>query len=99
MPERLNEDTWRIVVIALQDGVGPWDLLHHSAVSLRRLRVASGSIPDEVTGFFNLPIPFSRNMTLGSTVSNRNEYQESSWGKRCPAHKADNLTVIREPIV
>jgi hypothetical protein len=32
----------------------------------------TGSIPDEITGFF---------MALGSTpASNRNEYQESSWG-------------------
>jgi hypothetical protein len=31
--------------------------------------------------------------------SNRNEYPESSWGKGWPACKADNLTVICEPIV
>jgi hypothetical protein len=30
---------------------------------------------------------------------NRNEYQESSWGKGLPARKAHNLTVICEPIV
>jgi hypothetical protein len=29
---------------------------------------------------------------------NRNEYQESSWGKGWPARKADNLTAICEPI-
>jgi hypothetical protein len=33
------------------------------------------------------------------SASNRNEYQESFWGKRRPAHKADNLTVICESIV
>jgi hypothetical protein len=34
------------------------------------------------------------------SASNRNEYQESSWGgKGWPAHKADNLTAICEPIV
>jgi hypothetical protein len=33
-------------------------------------------------------------------ASNRNEYQESSWGgKGRPARKADNLTAICEPIV
>jgi hypothetical protein len=33
------------------------------------------------------------------SASNRNEYQESSWGKGRPAHKADNLTTTCEPIV
>jgi hypothetical protein len=33
------------------------------------------------------------------SASNRNEYQESSWGKGRPACKADNLTAICEPIV
>jgi hypothetical protein len=34
------------------------------------------------------------------SASNRNEYQESSWGgKGRPARKADNLTAICEPIV
>jgi hypothetical protein len=34
------------------------------------------------------------------SASNRNEYQESSWGvKGRPAHKADKLTAICEPIV
>jgi hypothetical protein len=36
-------------------------------------------------------------MALGST--NRNEYQESSWGKGQPAREADNLIAICEPIV
>jgi hypothetical protein len=33
--------------------------------------------------------------------SNRNEYQESSWGVKGgrPARKADNLTAICEPII
>jgi hypothetical protein len=36
-------------------------------------------------------------MAVGvESVSNRNEYQEDSWG---PARKADNLAVICEPIV
>jgi hypothetical protein len=34
------------------------------------------------------------------SASNRNEYQEPSWGsKGRPARKADNLTAICEPIV
>jgi hypothetical protein len=33
------------------------------------------------------------------SASNRNEYQESSWGKGRPARGADNLTAICEPIV
>jgi hypothetical protein len=34
------------------------------------------------------------------STSNRNEYQESSWGvKVWPVRKADNLTAIYEPIV
>jgi hypothetical protein len=44
-------------------------------------RNVAGSIPDEVIGFFNLPNPSSRTMALGfDSASNRNEYQESSWG-------------------
>jgi hypothetical protein len=39
-----------------------------------------GSSPDQVD-FFNSPNPSNRTMALGSTqASNRNEYQESSWG-------------------
>jgi hypothetical protein len=30
---------------------------------------------------------------------NRNEYQESSWGKERPARKTDNLTAICESVV
>jgi hypothetical protein len=37
--------------------------------------------PNQVIGFFNLPNPSSRTMTLGvDSASNRNEYQEYSWG-------------------
>jgi hypothetical protein len=59
-----------------------------------------GSIPDEIIGFFNLPNPSSRTMALGSTqhlteMSTRN----LPAGKGQPADKADNHTVICEPIV
>jgi hypothetical protein len=38
-------------------------------------------------------------MALGSIQPNRNEYQESSWGKGRPVKKADGLTAICVPIV
>jgi hypothetical protein len=65
--------------------------LRHYATS----RNVAGSIPDEVTGFFNLPNPSSRTMDLGSTqplteMSTRN----FPAGKGRPARKADNLTAI-----
>jgi hypothetical protein len=51
--------------------------LRHYATS----RKVAGSIPDEVIGYFNLPNPSSRTMALGVDAgSNRNEYQQSSWG-------------------
>jgi hypothetical protein len=47
--------------------------------------------------FCNLPNPSSRTMALGS---NKNEYQESSWGgKWRPVREADNLTAIYERII
>jgi hypothetical protein len=49
-----------------------------------------GSIPDEVVD------------TGVDSASNRDEYQESSWGggaKLRPARKADNLTAICKPTV
>jgi hypothetical protein len=69
--------------------------MHYAA----RQKVA-GSIPDEATGFFNVPNPASRTMALGSTqplteMSTRN----CLGGKVRPARKADNLTAIYEPIV
>jgi hypothetical protein len=53
-------------------------------------------IPDEVD-FFDSPNSSSRGV---DSASNRNEYQESSWGyKKRPARRADNLAVIYEPNV
>jgi hypothetical protein len=62
-------------------------------------RKVAGSIPDEVIGFFSWRNP-SRTMALGSTqplteMSTRNVL----GGKGRPARKADDLTVICEPIV
>jgi hypothetical protein len=44
-------------------------------------RKITGSIPENVNGFFNSPNPSSRTIVLGWTQPlNRNEYQKSSWG-------------------
>jgi hypothetical protein len=58
-------------------------------------------IPDEVVGFLNWLKPHCGPGV--DSASNRNEYQESSWGgggggKRRSAREAD-LTAICEPIV
>jgi hypothetical protein len=55
----------------------------------------TGSIPDEIIGFLNLPNPTSHIMALGSTqllteMSTRNLH----GGIGRPARKADNLTTI-----
>jgi hypothetical protein len=46
----------------------------------------------------NLILPDAYSHDVDST-SNRNEYQESSWGKRRAASEAGNLTAICEPTV
>jgi hypothetical protein len=56
-----------------------------------------------VIGFFKFTLSFHPQYGRGVySASNSNEYQESSWGggsKARPAHKADSLTAIFEPIV
>jgi hypothetical protein len=64
------------------------------------LRKVVGSIPNEVIGFFNLPNPSSRTMSLGSTqplteMSTRNLPGDEEQ----PVRKADNFTAICEPII
>jgi hypothetical protein len=59
-----------------------------------------GSNPEEVIGLFSYPNPSNRTVALGSTLpltgmSTRN----LSGGEGRPAHKADNLTSIYEPIL
>jgi hypothetical protein len=59
-----------------------------------------GSLPDDVTGFFNRSNPSSYTMALRSTqplteISTKNLLGGKGW----PARKADNLTAICEPIV
>jgi hypothetical protein len=60
-------------------------ILHlKSSSSLRHYatgRKVAGSIPDEVTGFFNRLNPSSRTIVLRPTqYPNRNESQGSPWG-------------------
>jgi hypothetical protein len=60
-----------------------------------------GFIPDEVIAIFNLPNPSRRTMALGSTqslteISTRSLLRVK--GGRLE-RKADNLTVICEPII
>jgi hypothetical protein len=55
-------------------------------------------------GFFKFTPSFQPHYGPGvDSASNRNEYQESSWGKGQPARRSDNLsdnlTAICEPIV
>jgi hypothetical protein len=72
-------------------------VLGHYATS----RKIAGSIPDEITGFFNLPNPSSRTMALGSThpLTEMNTRNLPGGGKGQPARKDDNLTAIYEPTV
>jgi hypothetical protein len=70
--------------------------LRHYATS----RKVAVSISDEAIGCFNLPNPSSRSMALGSTQSLREKSTRNlPVSKVWPAHKADNLTAIWEPIV
>jgi hypothetical protein len=60
----------------------------------------AGSIPDEVTGFFNWPNPSSRTVALGATQPlTEMSTRKLPGGKGRLARKADNLTAICEPIV
>jgi hypothetical protein len=60
----------------------------------------SGSIPDEVTGFFDWPNASSRTMVLESTQSlTEMSTRNLPAGKGRPERKADNLTAICEAIV
>jgi hypothetical protein len=61
---------------------------------------ATGSIPDEVIGFFQFTQSFQPHYGPGvDSARNTNEYQESSWGKGRPVCEADNLIAICQPIV
>jgi hypothetical protein len=63
-------------------------------------RQVAGLSTDEAIESSNWPSPSKRTMALGSTqplteISTRN----LPGGKGRPAHKADNLTTVSEPIV
>jgi hypothetical protein len=53
-------------------------------------------VPDKVDFFQSFQPHYGPGV---DSASNRNEYQESSWGEGRPARRADNLTAICEPIV
>jgi hypothetical protein len=54
-------------------------------------------VPDKVDFFQSFQQHYGPGV---DSASNRNEYQESSWGvKKRPARRADNFTAICEPIV
>jgi hypothetical protein len=74
--------------------------IHAVGHAVATSRKVAGSSPDEVDFFFQfyLILPAAYGPGIES-ASNRNEYQESSWGSKAqPARKAD-LTAICEPIV
>jgi hypothetical protein len=63
-------------------------------------RKVAGSIPDEVIGFFSWPDLSSCTVALGTTQPlTEMSTGNLPGGKGRRAHKADNLTAIREPIV
>jgi hypothetical protein len=72
-----------------------------SVVGQGTCRKVAGSIPDDVIRFFQFIELFQPHYSPGvDSASNRNEYQECSWeDKERPESKADNLTVICEPII
>jgi hypothetical protein len=78
----------------------PWPYFYSRLRHYATSRKVAGSIPDEVNGFFSHPKLSSPTMTLGSThplTEMSISYLPGSKGQ--PAHKADNLTSICEPIV
>ena len=58
-------------------------------------RKVAGSIPDGVTGIFYWHNPSDRTKVLGSTQSNRNEYQENFLGGKCG--RCVRLTTLPPP--
>jgi hypothetical protein len=71
------------------NAVAQW--LRYCAINLKVV----GSIPDGVIGIFHWHISFWSYYGPGvDSASNRNEYQNISWGYMRPECKADNLTTI-----
>jgi hypothetical protein len=63
-------------------------------------RKVTGSIPDEVIGFFNLLKPSSRIVTIGSIKPLTGMSTRDLAGSKARlSRKADNLAAIHKPIV
>jgi hypothetical protein len=89
---RLSYGTANVSIYMIQStesrDVCPSDsVLHHAGHTVpangkhATSRKVAGSILDDIIGFLNWPNPSSRTMAPGvDSASNRNEYQESSWG-------------------
>jgi hypothetical protein len=92
-----NEFTWNKIYtssepIGVRGSVVGWGTTLQAGTSRYQ-------IPNEVD-FFNWPNPSSRTMALGSTQPVTEMYTRNILGgEGRPAHKADNLTAICEPIV
>jgi hypothetical protein len=93
-----------VIISRASENCNNRNIFSHSPISFflsnATSRKVSGSIPDEVIGFFNWPNHSSRTMGVGSTqllteMSTRN----LPGCKGRLAHKADNLTIMCEPIV
>jgi hypothetical protein len=75
--------------------------LKNRIYSIPTLPITIHQIAEERLSKFIKDYPFQPHYGPGvGSASNRNEYQESSWGgKGRPMRKADNRTVILDPIV
>jgi hypothetical protein len=94
----MPDDAFNVYIInkGARGSVGGW------VTMLQAGRKVVGSILNEVIGYFQLTESFQPHYgPRVDSASNRNEYQESSWGggKERPARKVENLTVICEPTV
>jgi hypothetical protein len=81
-----------LICFSFRRGMRYSNWLRHYAASCED----TGSFPDEVTGFFNIPNPSTRYAPGIHSVSNSNKHQESSCGVK--VSRSDNFTSISEPI-
>jgi hypothetical protein len=87
--------TFFLVSTKLGRGTRQRSWFRHYATS----RKVTGSIPDQVIGFFNLLKLSGGTMALGSTQPlTEMSTRKLPGGKGRPAHKADNFTAICEPL-
>jgi hypothetical protein len=86
-----TNNTYIYLLLGARGSVVRSSLRHHATS-----RKVAGSSPDEVD-FFNIPNPSSRTMVLGvDSTSNRNEYQEPSWGVK--GGRRVKLTTLPPPM-